>query len=132
MTHSPKDKGRILLIDHDDQWIEKARLVLAGLGYEVQGAATITDALALSDVYDLILMNWAQADHELLLLSKLAQPDVANSPCVVVMFPIQKSPQRMRAVFKAGAYDCVDKPFEKREIVELVDILEKECKASKP
>jgi FixJ family two-component response regulator len=43
------------------------------------------------------------------------------------MFPIQQLPERMRVVFKAGAYDCVDKPFDREELIELVETLQAEC-----
>jgi DNA-binding response OmpR family regulator len=128
MTQQSTPKGRILLVDHDEEWLSSARSVLEALGYEIETSKSIAEALALPDVYDLMLMNWIQADQERLLLHRLARPESpASAPCVVVMFPIQKLPQRMRAVFKAGAYDCVDKPFSKDDLITLVKALQEEC-----
>ena len=127
MEEHGQSKGRILLVDHDEEWLGSARSVLTTLGYSVEIAKSITEALDLPDMYDLVLMNWAQADQEQVLFRRLAQPESPNAPCVVVLFPIQMLPQRMRAVFKAGAFDCVDKPFDKGELVKLVETLQKEC-----
>lgn len=131
MTRSSELKGRILLVDHDEEWLRSARSVLEILKYEVETSTSISAALGLPGVYDLVLMNWAQADQERVLFSRLAQPESSNAPCVVVMFPIQQLPQRMRAVFKAGAFDCVDKPFEKDELITLIETLQKECVPAK-
>ena|SRR3972149_4444510 len=131
MTQPLEQKGRILLVDHDEEWLSSAKSVLEKLSYEVDISMSITEALELPDKYDLVLMNWVQADQESLLLRRLAHPEASNAPCVVVMFPIQQLPQRMRAVFKAGAYDCVDKPFDQQELIKLVETLQKECVLSK-
>jgi DNA-binding response OmpR family regulator len=127
MEEHAQSKGRILLVDHDEEWLNSARSVLVTLGYSVEIARSITEALDLPDMYDLVLMNWAQADQERLLFRRLAQPESPGAPCVVVMFPIQRLPERMRAVFKAGAFDCVDKPFDQSEVVKLVEALQAEC-----
>ena len=76
MEEHAQSKGRILLVDHDEEWLNSARSVLVTLGYSVEIARSITEALDLPDMYDLVLMNWAQADQERLLFRRLAQPDL--------------------------------------------------------
>ncbi len=128
MVEKSKRKGHILLIDHDEDWLESAQSVLEALGYVVQTAKSTKEALNLVDeVYDLILMNWVQADQERVLLHHLARPKSPNPRSVVVMFPVQQLPGRMRLVFKAGVYDCVDKPFDREELIELIETLQAEC-----
>jgi DNA-binding response OmpR family regulator len=131
MEQHGQSKGRILLVDHDEEWLGSAQSVLVTLGYSVEIARSITEALDLPDMYDLVLMNWAQADQEQVLFQRLAKPESPSAPCVVVLFPIQMLPQRMRAVFKSGAFDCVDKPFDQGELVKLVEALQKECATQK-
>lgn len=128
MEEKRESKGQILLIDHDEEWLRSAQSMLEALGYAIQTARNTMEALALGDkAYDLVLMNWVQADQEQVFLRRLARPESNNPRCVVVMFPIQQLPERMRAVFKAGAYDCVDKPFDPEELVKLVETLQAEC-----
>lgn len=128
MVEKSKQKGHILLIDHDEAWLEFAQPALEAFGYVVKTARSTKEVLDLEDkVYDLIIMNWAQADQERLLLHRLARSESSNPRRVVVISPIQQLPERMRVVFKAGAYDCVDKPFDRRELVELIETLQAEC-----
>ena len=119
-------KGRILLIDHDEEWLGSARSALTTAGYSIETAQRIPEALDLPDLYDLVLANWAQADQDRRLLRRLAQPESPNAPCVVVMFPILRLHERTREAFKVGAFDCVDKPFDKGELVKLVEALLKD------
>ena len=120
-------KARILLIDHDKDWLKNAKAVLEDLGYIVHTARNAGEALKLvNEVYDLILMNWVYAEQEQVLLQRLARPKASNPRCVVVMFPVQQLPGRMRLAFKAGAYDCVDKPFDKTELLKLIKALQEE------
>ena len=58
MEEHEQSKGRILLVDHDEEWLGSARSVLTTLGYSVEIAKNITEALELPDMYDLVLMNW--------------------------------------------------------------------------
>lgn len=128
MVEKSRQKGYILLIDHDEDWLASAQPVLEALGYVVETARSTKEVLGPEDkIYDLILMNWTQADQERVLLERLARPESDNPRCVVVMFPIQQLPERMRVVFKSGAYDCVDKPFDREELIELVETLQAEC-----
>ena len=128
MIEKSRRKGHILLIDHDEEWLGSAQPVLEALGYAVQTAKSAEEALNLLDeVYDVILMNWVQADQERVLLQRLARPRSSNPRCVVVMFPVQQLPGRMRLVFRAGAYDCVDKPFDQEDLIELIETLQAEC-----
>ena len=128
MIEKSKRKGHILLIDHDEEWLGSAQPMLEALGYVVQTAKSAKEALNLVDeVYDVILMNWVQADQERVLLHRLARPKSLNPRSVVVMFPVQQLPGRMRLVFKAGVYDCVDKPFDQDELIELIETLQAEC-----
>lgn len=127
MGEKPGSRGHILLIDHDEEWLRSTELVLQALGYAVQIARNTKEALALEYMAcDLVLMNWIQADQAQVLLRHLVHRESDNPRCVIVMFSIQQLPERMRVVFKAGAYDCVDKPFDQEEVIKLVEALEAE------
>jgi DNA-binding response OmpR family regulator len=127
MLEHPKYKGSILLVDHDEDWLKSAQEALAARGYKADAVVSAQDALeVVDDKYDVILMNWILAEQERVLLEQLARPRSENPRVVVVMFPLQQLPGRMRLVFKAGAYDCVDKPSDRQELLELVDVLKTE------
>jgi len=39
----------------------------------------------------------------------------------VVMFPVFQQDETLRVLFKAGVYDCVDKPYEREGLLRLVE-----------
>lgn len=106
------DHNRILLIDRHAQWVDFAVETLTQAGYKVFAASDFDTASErwLDQSFDLILVGLDQAESHLGALSHLAK-NPAQPRRIVVMFPIRQTYDRMRIVFKAGAYDVVDKPY---------------------
>jgi len=109
------DNGQssILVIDRHSGWRKFAEETLKQAGYEVAAASRLEEAVErwLDESFDLILIGLDQAESHLGTLSDLAK-NPAHPRRIVVMFPIRQTYDKMRIVFKAGAYDVVDKPYQ--------------------
>jgi DNA-binding NtrC family response regulator len=112
---------RILLIDRHSDWLQFAKESLKQAGYEVFAASRFDEAAKRwrDESFDLILVGLDQAESHLSTLSDLAK-NPANPRRIVVMFPIRQRYDRMRIVFKAGAYDVVDKPYQPDALISMV------------
>ena len=90
-------------------------------GYDVVTTVDFVEALQhyLNECFDLILVGADQAEGNLRALEELVRTS-GDRRRFVVMFPIRPTPHKMRIVFKAGAYDCVDKPYEPEALLQMV------------
>jgi DNA-binding NtrC family response regulator len=115
------DQGRVLVIDRHSQWLDFAVATLIEAGYEVLSASDFEMASKRwrDASFDLILVGLDQAESHLSTMSDLAK-DRVHPKRIVVMFPIRQTYDRMRIVFKAGAYDIVDKPYEAAALQSMV------------
>lgn len=114
-------QGCILLIDRHSQWLDFAKEVLTRAGYKVFSADDFERAAERwgDEAFDLILVGLDQAESHLETLNDLAR-NRAHPKRVVVMFPILQTYDRMRIVFKAGAYDVIDKPYDAEALLRSV------------
>jgi DNA-binding NtrC family response regulator len=105
-------KSCILLIDRHTEWLNFAVEVLTQAGYKVFTANEFSEAVEhwQDQPFDLVLVGLDQAESHLNELSGMAKNQTSPKR-VVVMFPIRQTYDRMRIVFKAGAYDVIDKPY---------------------
>ena len=121
MIHSSK---RILIIDTRDDWLSFARSTLSGAGYEVEVARSIREAKKLlgdnDNKFDLILADQKVAEAERDILRDMIWVEPDRRRRVVVVFPTQLALGKMREIFKLGAFDCVDKQYERDKLVDLV------------
>jgi len=112
---------RILLIDRHADWLEFAEKTLKQESHDVVTATDFDEACrrCMDDDFDLIFVGLDQAESHLATLSDLAKNP--NRPQrFVVMFPLRQTFDRVRIVFKAGAYDVVDKPHQRDALLRMV------------
>jgi len=121
MTHSNE---HILIIDTRDDWLSLAEDALSRAGYQVTTARSIQEAKRILDAngdhFDLILADQKVADADIGVLHDViwAEPDRRRR--VVVVFPSEPKLIKMRTHFRLGAFDCVDKQYERDKLVALV------------
>jgi DNA-binding NtrC family response regulator len=121
-----KNMCRILFIDPDPKYLSFAVNALKRIGVNATGFTGIKSAqqfLKSTRGIQLILIDLEYAEKEPEKIRKLAESDRRH---VVVLFPVQLTPHKMSLVFKLGAYDCVDKPYDKSQLIKQIDILIKE------
>ena len=113
---------RVLLIDQHPDWLAFAKKTLLEVGYQVEAAPNFEEAARCcfeADRFDLILVGLDQAEANLNTIGELKKSKTQQWR-FVVMFPIRQTPDRMRMVFKAGAFDCVSKPYQKDALLRVV------------
>lgn len=118
-----KSKGRILIIDNSRSgWVDFFTPRLEEAGYIVQAVRNTNDASHLleKEAFNLILIDLTQAKEESKPVKKLAGLSL-DERRLVVMVPTQLTPSKMRVSFKLGACDCVDKPFDRGGLIEMVE-----------
>lgn len=117
-------KGSILIIDDERGWTRFSRSILTKAGYVVEVTSDIVEAgnHLSRQAFDLILVNLKQAQEGGEALQKVIRPSPDERRCVVLLFPTQLSPVEMVEGFKAGAYDCVDKPFDTEGLISIAKI----------
>lgn len=115
---------RILLVDREPAWLNFGNSVLTEAGYAVTVAQSASESwtfLEKGDQFDLILMELKEVDREKLVFQRVAKAQSERSHLVVVLFPAELIPDKIGAVFKLGAHDCVSKPYESTGLITLVE-----------
>jgi DNA-binding NtrC family response regulator len=114
-------KARLLVIDRNLQWLRFAKRTLQCAGYAVAVAMDLVEAFRVhpDNDFDLVLIGLDQVERNLSVFAQLSR-EKAQSRRFVVMFPIHRTLDRVRVAFRAGAYDCIDKPFEAEALLDLV------------
>jgi DNA-binding NtrC family response regulator len=121
MSHSGE---RILIIDTRNEWLSFAKATLSEAGYEVEVATSVQEAKdRLGDNgnrFDLILADQKVVEAESDTLRDMIWVEPDRRRRVVVVFPMQLALDKMRAAFKLGAFDCVDKQYERDKLISTV------------
>jgi DNA-binding NtrC family response regulator len=115
--------GRVLVIDARSEWLSFAKLTLSEVGYEVEVAGSVREAmeiLSIEDAFDLILADRRVAETESDILRDMIWVEPDRRRRVVVVFPTQLALGKMRVAFKLGAFDCVDKQYERDKLIDAV------------
>lgn len=112
---------RILLVDRHADWLKFAEETLKQAGYVAMTAIDFDQAYqrCLDEDFDLIFVGLDQAEGHLGTLSDLAK-NPGRPQRFVVMFPLRQTFDRVRIVLKAGAYDVVDKPYQRDRLLKMV------------
>lgn len=115
------DTIRILLIDRHDEWLEFAAGVLRQVGYRVTLSTDLDQAcqLGASSDFELILLGLDYLERHRAMLSHLANRPV-HPWRFVVLFPIHQTYEQVRMAFKMGAFDVVDKPYQREALLKMV------------
>jgi len=121
MIHSNK---RILVIDTRDEWVSFAKSTLSDAGYKVEVAGSVRETKEMlgdnDNKFDLILTDQKLAEAESDVLRDMIWREPDRRRRVVVVSPAQSTVDRMRAIFKLGAFDYVDKQYEATKLIGLV------------
>jgi len=111
---------RILLIDRHPEWLQFAHEALQEQ-YDVLTAPSFEEARECciqkgrSQEFDLILIGLDLATSNLSTIKAMGK-----QWRFVVMFPVFQEDETLRVLFKAGVYDCTDKPYEREGLLKLV------------
>jgi DNA-binding NtrC family response regulator len=123
MVHTSK---RILIIAKGE-WLSFAKSTLSEAGYEVEAAESIREAKGIlgnnANKFDLILADQKVAERESDILRDMIWVEPDRRRRVVVVFPTQLTLDKMRSVFKLGAFDCVDKQYERDKLIDTVQAI---------
>ena len=111
---------RILLIDHYPEWLQFAHEALQEQ-YDVLTATSFEEARECciqegrSQEFDLVLVGLDLAISNLSTIKSLGK-----QWRFVVMSPVFQEDETLRILFKAGGYDCADKPYGRDALLKLV------------
>lgn len=110
-------KGSVLVVDDETSQRDILKAILAGEGYDVEGAGSGGEALKIwrQSPTDIVLTDLKMPDMDgLTLLENFSREN--SSPCVIIMTAFGTVDSAVRAM-KAGAFDYLPKPLEKDEVV---------------
>ncbi len=114
-------KKRILCIDDDDDTCFMLARLLERAGYEPQSAPTATAALALSDSFDLYLLDNRLPDRDGIELCRELR--LLHPPTPIVFYSGDAYPEQRNAATTAGATAYVNKPEVEQLLATLKDLL---------
>lgn len=112
---------RMLLVDRNLAWLQFAEEVLRER-YDVLTAMSFEDVSSCCfqgghpELFDLIFIGLDLATDNLSVIKSLGK----QWRCIV-MFPVFQEDTKLRVLFKAGVYDCTDKPYEHEGLLKLVE-----------
>ncbi len=107
-----KPKGRILCVDDDKDTRDMMTALLGLEGYEVVQARSVGDglALAVSDNFDLILLDWVFADGTGIELCKMIRRTSAAAP--ILFYSGMALKDDIENAMSAGAQGFLVKPVD--------------------
>ena len=128
MSDAGAPRGRLLVVDDEDTQREMLASILTRAGFKVETAADGREALERldSEAFDLLLTDQKMPGMDGLTLLQRAREMRAALP--VVLMTAHGSVSSAVAAMKHGAADYLTKPFEKEE---LIVVLEKTLRQSR-
>jgi len=113
---------RIILVDQERGWLTFGQAALAEAGFVVAVATTAEEAWHQMQTmeFELVLLDLKEAEHESRAVGQLMTAQLGKGYHVVVLSSTNLTSSEMRAVFKMGAYDCVDKQYDQPGLCQLV------------
>jgi DNA-binding response OmpR family regulator len=113
-------KGRILCVDDNKDTCDMLTVLLGLEGYEVIQASNVADGLsaAMSDDFDLIVLDWVLKDGSGLELCK--QISGFNSKAPILFYSGLAGKHEMEAAMRAGAHGFLVKPLDVEDLLRSV------------
>ena len=111
----------LLFVDRNQEWLDCVREALAGL-YDVHTAVDI-DRVGEpfpGGVFSLIFVVWYSSEKQRKQIATLNRTFKGKDRIIVILPRHEDSPDELRSIFLAGAYDIVNKPQTSRRIREMV------------
>ena len=120
-----KKKRRILVVDDDPSLLETLVDVLGEIGYEVDGVSGPEDAIRRCEEsgYDIIILDIRMPGMNGVELSKRISE--LRSDARIIMMSAYGMDERIAEAMRRGALAFLQKPFDIKEVTELIDTVEK-------
>lgn len=119
-------KQVILIVDSEKSWLNFSKTILEKNGYIVLTAVDVQSAQRLLELepnnkINLILIDIKSIEEndDISKFRNWSTDDAKRS--IVVLFPIGLTTVKARIAFKAGASDCVDKPYDEDALLALIE-----------
>lgn len=117
---------RILFVDPDADWLGFAVQTLKEQGIGAWGTTDIGRVERAAKIIPGVQLAFVDLEFAERVPDQLRHFAVRDDRYVVVLFPTDLTPYRMSYIFKLGAYDCVDKPYDAKSLIGLVESLTEE------
>ena len=113
-------KGNVLVVDDEEVMRDVLESLLSAEGYHVDVAKTGEEGLNAFErrAYDLVLLDVSMPGMGG--LSTLEELLKLDPECVIIMITAYATFDTAVAAWQKGAFNCIKKPFDNREIVKLV------------
>lgn len=115
----------IMIIDSEPRWLEFCRSTLESNGYQVFVTSTGEKAQKALDAkqqdWGLILVDIKSLEEDEVVTKILNQSRDDPDRSIIIVFPTNLTPTRVRKAFKSGATDCVDKPYDEAALLALIE-----------
>ena len=121
-----KERCQILFVDPDESWLRFVMETLRDKGIKVKYATDISKAerkLKLVLGTQLVFVDIEFVEHTAAQFQRFVE---TSNRYVVVLSPTDLTPYRMSRIFRLGVYDCVNKPYNGRSLVRLIESLAEE------
>jgi DNA-binding NtrC family response regulator len=114
--------AHILLIGDELNWLGFAKSVFSQARYAVKTTQDVTSGWELlqDEEFELVLVDLKRVEKEETVFQKAAELQTDRNHRIVVMFPTELTPEKVGAVFKLGAHDCVDKQYDQSGLLAIV------------
>lgn len=123
MTKKPR--CRVILIDSDRRWREMAAAYLRDAKIESMTYpdldAVVNSLKGTEHIPTLIFINVTLAEASGDKFRLLADQEAHPLRYTIALFPTRLTIPVMTQLFKMGAYDCIDKPYDRTSLVSIVN-----------
>ncbi|MGH9948560.1 MAG: sigma-54-dependent transcriptional regulator [Pyrinomonadaceae bacterium] len=121
MTHPPKNKARVLLVDDDDSLRRVLEFQLAEAGYEVTSEADGGEALNKfsGEEFDCLITDWRMP--KLSGSQMVSQATAINSEIPIIVITAFGDVEIAVEAMRGGAFDFITKPFNREEILVTIE-----------
>lgn len=122
MKNVQKSKN-ILIVDDETNWLNFAQHIITNAGYNTYVENNIVDSLVIAKkkLFELILIDYKIVEQKKVVFQKLSHLQRGKNRYVVVMFPMEITSTTAGEIFKLGANDCVDKPYEPSKLLKILE-----------
>lgn len=114
---------KLIIVDTEQDWLEQSSDLLLDYGYEVKTARGLEEGLKYirEEAPHLVLINRSRIKN-LSELKRIVGSCGLRDSRLVVMVPGKLEISTLKKMLKAGAYDCITKPFDTRTLRETVEM----------
>jgi DNA-binding NtrC family response regulator len=113
---------KLIIIDNQRDWLKRSSDLLSDHGYEVKIATNLEEGLKFmhQQAPHLVLINSSQIGN-LSQLRRIVESCSLPDCRIVVMVPGKLEIPKLSKMFKAGADDCITKPYDSQTLKAMVE-----------